>query len=325
MSKAVESAKRSAGSVPASYVEYVEVDSQKRTHGWITCPNGISPKCEGRRYRQLPSGPAAWAERTPTCRPCARHLLRETEVLVHPKTGSKLNQAVRDKQNYRKSQLICANPDNNPDCLGDMSYMRLERFKHPEFRGVCQSCFSKQLAPRTLDKPQVLQDGLGGGPGTVLGFDRRKDGFIPVTYRCGGTELMPEATLFRYKSLWDTGKRKFPARCPKCRFDPDFHAESVTQARNVRRRTVPKKRKIGGQLGNERFDRDKFLADLNHAIRDLYEKGIQQRNITRKRIAAAYKLGGDFISPDAITKRLRLCGVDQEFPDYVQQILRDNP
>ncbi len=42
------------------------------------------------------------------------------------------------------------------------------------------------------------------------------------------------------------------------------------------------------------------------------------REITRKLVTRNYKLVGEFISPDALTKRLRECNVEIDFRDYVQ-------
>jgi hypothetical protein len=223
MSKEVAAAACLAAHIPTPYVDYVELDPQSKTHGWLICPDGTSPKCEGRRYRHLPNGPVAWKDRTPRCMYCARHRSRKTEPLVHPKTGSKLDRSDRHPHDKNKFKLICANPSNNPDCLQDTSFMRTERFLHPEFRGVCQNCYSKLPAPRTRLDRVVLDDGPNGSPGTVVDFGGRRDGYVPVTHRCGGEELMKETTLFTYLSDWETGKSKFPARCPDCRLDPDFH------------------------------------------------------------------------------------------------------
>jgi hypothetical protein len=66
MSTEVAVATSLAAYIPSSCAHYVELDPENKTHGWITCPDGISPnaKAEGigsyllaqRRGKTVPRG-----------------------------------------------------------------------------------------------------------------------------------------------------------------------------------------------------------------------------------------------------------------------------
>src|SRR5205085_5226611 len=75
----------------------------------------------------------------------------------------------------------------------------------------------------------------------------------------------------------------------------------------------------------ERFNRTSFKSDLDSAIDDQLAQGVLARKITRKKITKNYKLADEYINPDNLTKRMRSCGIELSFDDYVESRVKLNP
>lgn len=164
------------------------------------------------------------------------------------------------------------------------------------------------------DKPKV-QDGRrnNGGARPGAGRKRKIAQIDPNKFLSPEEDAAVERLLRDLKTVDDEHKA-----------ERDELSPNATEQTSVNGSKQGKRRR-GRQPGDENFDRHRFLADLDHAIRDLKSKGVKERDITRKRVTREYKLGAEFISPDALTKRLRLCGVNSEFPSYVESRLKVSP
>jgi sulfur transfer complex TusBCD TusB component (DsrH family) len=83
------------------------------------------------------------------------------------------------------------------------------------------------------------------------------------------------------------------------------------------------KRTRGRAQGSTIIDHEKFISDVKQHIHALWAKSRSAHQITREAVARTFQLAGDDVSAAGLRKRLVRCGIQVEWRDFVEVIVRE--
>jgi hypothetical protein len=183
-------------------------DPTNPKYGWVTCPVS-GPGCEGERYVS-----GVTNNITGRCKTCSYALRRKhTGVIAHP-SGAHVLYDERDPGHRYRRAFICANPTNNPRCLGK-SFAYTWDFRNPRWHGLCRECLSARPNPQKITANRTQENG------TEVFYSEEEGGQVPILY----AECKHTRKVKRHYSVANFGR--FAVRCRSCFYDPTALAERI--------------------------------------------------------------------------------------------------
>ncbi len=146
-------------------------DPNDPQYGWVPCEIR-GPGCKGERRLLIHSNLVL------RCSPCA-HYKRRVSKDELPRSGAiplRTEPDPADPTNYTRRAFLCANPDQNPNCL-IKDYGYVSYFRRPTWEGKCQACLAYSGGYRKIKTDRVLANG------TTIGLTQEDErGYVPVTF-----------------------------------------------------------------------------------------------------------------------------------------------
>jgi len=329
-----------------------------RYFGWVTCPGcGDGRPCvkTGERLTTIPGG-VKWHAYSGRCGTCDKRRRRKYKGTKRHVSGARI---LWDELpvGSRSVPFICRERDiGKHKSVVDVYTARTE-----EWSGRCEDCrrrlsrarqndpdrckawvtcpdcppganrrfvnpwskkdgarVDEKRCKRHSDQHRRIQVDEPVNDGSIILWSQEKDGIVPFYYgACGHTRNFPRRSVVgRHHKPW-------PDRCRMCFLNADVFRAAILE--RAQQPAVSNGNGHANSDGKERFDRSVFRSDLDGAIDAELTLGTPPRKITRKKIAKNYPLGGEYINPDALTKRMRLSGVELSFDDYVESRAKLRP
>jgi hypothetical protein len=287
-------------------------DPNNPQRGWVTCPVG-GPGCEGERYIQLNS------ECTGRCRTCFGYTKQTHGIGERHASGAiPLYDEWDPASPYttKKRAFLCANPDNNPDCL-KKSYGWTSDFKDPKWGGKCQACVRFGGGHRKIKTDRILKNGT-----KILLTKENERGEVPIEY------FLCKHQRWESRDQALAHAKRLGTLCRACYEDPTALAERIVAnklseiADQAANSSEKQKKGQGREPGSVVYD-DAFFAEVEALVLELHKELRFDGEVTLKAVVERLELRGPSPTEGALAKLVNRRR-KQTWKKFVAAVLRES-